>query len=82
VFSSLPRGGNNAPFDTTFDTLMNPIFLARAEQALGNRAIAQTLVAAAHTTTKVIVGSPEVALLIARLEAEQRSPLAVRHQHV
>ena len=73
LLSSLPRAGDDAPFDNVFDTLMNQVYLARAEHALGNKAVAKAFVAAAHATAKVIACSPAVKLLMARFELEQES---------
>jgi hypothetical protein len=76
LLSTLPRASGNAPFDAMFDKLMNQIFLARAELALGNGAIAQNLIGDARSTATAIGGSPTVALLMARLEPELQSPLS------
>ena len=74
LLTSLPRASDQAPFDAMFDTLMNKVFLARAELTLGNGAVAQTLIADARGTAKAISDSPVVALLMARFELELQSP--------
>jgi len=69
LLSSLPRASDNVPFDAMFDTLMNQVFLARAELALGNGAVAQNLIADARSTARAIGGSPAVALLMGAVRA-------------
>ena len=76
LLSSLPVR-DNAPYDALFDTLMNQIFLARAELALGNGAVAKGLIADAQTTAKALRGSPAVALLMARFEPSEPLGTAV-----
>lgn len=76
LLSSLPNRQDNASFDSMFDTLMNQVFLARAECALGNTTAARSLAAAAHTTAKILTASPAVALLMACFESEFQSALS------
>jgi hypothetical protein len=71
LLSSLPIKHDDASFDTTFDTLLNQLFLALAEQALGDSKNAQVLAAAARATAKTLAIAPLDVFLTTRLEGVQ-----------
>jgi Zn-dependent protease len=58
----------------SFDTFMSCVFLARAEQALGNVVAAQALAAAARENVEAIPTMPGTAFMLSRLDAELATP--------
>jgi peptidase M50-like protein len=59
-----------AAAEASFDALMTQLYLARAEHALGNAAVARALAEAARKTAASYPQTPVVTVLLPRLEAE------------